>query len=592
MDGKSCLECMNPIVKLAASALPGEKKYILFAGAGVSKDAGIPTAWDLMLKTASLLYAADNEVTDSDIDLEKWFIESTYAQMGYSELVEKIYPKYPEQQDFLKQYLNYHEIGNAHRGIAELARRGIIRAIITTNFDHYIERALEEKGLETQVISTDEDLKNSEPLIHCRSVRIYKPHGDLGRGALKNTPKDLEELSPLMEKELIRVLSEHGVIVLGYSGRDKGIQKVFKERSYNYYPLFWANPSPPEGEIEVILKMKDYTYIPCTGAGQFIDDFLRLLERLKDLAPEPGLGPTISDLKYALSSSNEPIAPLYSEYLESILDDLERIRPDFSKFDEYDEAIVAQIKDGIPISCRFTEAALLASRYSSVDAINNIYDFFGNALKLDDVPEGYKDTDFDGYRFLVYEMFVSFIATLIKSDGWEIIGDILGRDLFFEREKGYNSKYVSFALISQYVKSLDEIRNKRLNLGRVSVMADFIKERFTQSQLSHIVIHKEFMEADYFLFIRTVCHKENLEYSRNIWWPRSCAFLKWPPRYLVKAESKRFLERIARATGFERNEEFVENLRKIYSVFAKAYFNPIAFDPLGNFDFSKIGTRG
>jgi len=39
---------MNPVVKLAASALPGEKKYVLFAGAGVSKDAGMPTAWDLM----------------------------------------------------------------------------------------------------------------------------------------------------------------------------------------------------------------------------------------------------------------------------------------------------------------------------------------------------------------------------------------------------------------------------------------------------------------------------------------------------------------------------------------------------------------
>ena len=29
---------------------------MLFAGAGVSKDAGMPTAWDLMLKTARLLY--------------------------------------------------------------------------------------------------------------------------------------------------------------------------------------------------------------------------------------------------------------------------------------------------------------------------------------------------------------------------------------------------------------------------------------------------------------------------------------------------------------------------------------------------------
>lgn len=193
---------MNPIVKLAASALPGEKKYVLFAGAGVSKDAGIPTAWDLMLKTASLLYAADNETIDSKINLEEWFTKSKYAQMEYSELIGKLYPSYPDQQEFLKGYLDKYEIGQAHRGIAELARRGIIRAIITTNFDHYIEKALAEKGLETQVISTDEDLQNSEPLIHCKSVRIYKPHGNLGHGALRNTPKDLKKIVPFDGKRI------------------------------------------------------------------------------------------------------------------------------------------------------------------------------------------------------------------------------------------------------------------------------------------------------------------------------------------------------------------------------------------------------
>jgi hypothetical protein len=584
---------MNLVVKLAASALPGEKKYIFFAGAGISKDAGIPTAWDLMLKTAGLLYAADSDVVDPNVNLEEWFIRSKYAQMEYSELIEKVYPNYPDQQNFLKEYLNNHEIGHAHRGIAELARRGIIRAVITTNFDHYIEKALEEKRLGTQVISTDEDLKNSEPLIHCKSVRIYKPHGDLGHGALKNTPKDLEKLSPLMERELTRVLSEHGVIVLGYSGRDKGIQKIFKERNYSYYPLFWVNPSPPEGEIEDVLKTRDYTYIPCTGAGQFIDDFLRLLERLKDLAPTIGSGPTISDLKYALSSSKEPIAPLYAEYLKNMFSELERTKPDFSKFAEYDEAIVAQIKEGIPISYRFIEAALLASKYGNVDAITAIYGFFASALKLYDIPDdfsgSYRSTDFDGYKFLVYEMFVSFIAALIKYDNWGIIGDILTDDLFLEKK--YDSKYVSFTRISSYVASLDEIRNKRLNLRRISVMGDLFKERFTQSELSQLVTHKDFLEADYFLFMRTVCHEDNLESLWNVWCPRSCVWLDGPPSYIVKAESKRFLEKIAKATGFEKSEEFVENFKRSHSVFTRYFSRGWKGDPLEHFDLNKIGTR-
>jgi len=192
---------MDPIVTLIANALPGEKKYILFAGAGVSKDAGVPTAWDLMIKTASFLRAADED--NSDDKIEDWFIKSKYSNMKYSQIMGNLFPKYPDQQAFLKQHLSNHDIGEAHKGIAELARRGIIRAIVTTNFDHYIEKALAEKGLDYQVITTDEDLTNSEPLIHCKCVRIYKPHGNLGQGVLRNTPRDLEQISSRMRKELV-----------------------------------------------------------------------------------------------------------------------------------------------------------------------------------------------------------------------------------------------------------------------------------------------------------------------------------------------------------------------------------------------------
>ncbi len=41
--------------------------------------------------------------------------------MKYSELIGEIYQSYPEQQSFLKQYLEAHEIGDAHKSIAELA---------------------------------------------------------------------------------------------------------------------------------------------------------------------------------------------------------------------------------------------------------------------------------------------------------------------------------------------------------------------------------------------------------------------------------------------------------------------------------------
>ncbi|WP_292393204.1 SIR2 family protein [Methanoculleus sp. UBA303] len=585
---------MNPIVKLAASALPGEKKYILFAGAGVSKDAGVPTAWDLMLKTAGMLYAAGHPETDQKIDLERWFTVSDYSKMQYADLIGALYPHYPDQQQFLEGYLNGHDIGEAHAAIAELARRGVIRAIITTNFDHYIERALEAINRDIQVISTEEDLENSEPLIHCKRIRVYKPHGTLGKGALKNTPADLERLSPLMREELIRILSEHGVIVLGYSGCDKGIVDIFKSRETSHYPLFWVDPRYPKGDIEEIFKDDRNIFIPCEGASQFINDFLHLQERIDELAPVIGQGPTISDLKVAFSSGKDPVAPLYLEYLSRIKADIERNYPDFSAHNEYDDAIVKQINASIPITYRFIEAVLLASRYKDKETLKTVYDYFGKLLELYDTPDGfvgsYRDSDFDGNKFLVYEMFVLFIAALIKYDNWSIVGQLLSEDLFVD--KTFSGGYRSFDRISAYLSSLDDLRNQRLHPSRrrTSITADLIKERYEGTQLGQLVTHRGFLDADYFLFLKTLCDRDELKLNR-VWRPQSCVYLNHVPNYVQKMESRMFLERFTPIIGLSDGDVLVQRIRGRHEAFEKFYPRSWVDNPLDYYNLNKLGTR-
>ena len=585
---------MNPLVTLTASALPGEKKYIVFAGAGISKDAGIPTSWDLMVKTASILYSSETDKIDSTIDLEKWFIDSKYSKISYSKIMELIYPKTADQQSFLRQFLGRYQVGKSHKGIAELVRRGIIRAIITTNFDNYIEKALEEIGLETQVISTIEDLRNSEPLIHCKAIRIYKPHGTLDRGLLKNTPKDLEKLNAHMEDELVKILSEHGVIILGYSGRDPSIIEVIKKQECKHYPSFWVNLNIPDGEIKEILDRKGYIFITCTGAGQFINDFISLQDKIKSLGPEVGKGPTINELEKLLSEKSELVLPTYKEFLKNIYNDLTSTKPDLSKFINIDEAIIDQIRNGKSITYSFIESVLLASKYNNLEAINSIYDYFGSALKLYDIPDGfsgkYNILEFDGYKFLIYEMFVGFIASLIKFDRWEKIGGLLSRDIFIEKRK---SKFVSVPYISQYVKSLDEIRDSRLKLNRISVTADMINDRFTQENLSELISHKEFLEADYFLFIRTLTHSKDLSSLRDVWCPRSCIYLNYPPGYIVKSESKSFANKIIEATGYNSYDLFFKELESRHNLFEEYFKQKFSFidSPLNGFDFTKIATK-
>ena len=152
-----------------------------------------------MLATASRLMAG--EQGDFNDNPETWFKKSQYSQLSYPELIGSLFTTAVEQQQFMREQLKAEKPGNAHRLAADLAQMGVIRCAITTNFDPLLEQAIEEAGLNVQVIANEDDLHDSEPLIHCKAFRVYKPHGTLGVGRIRNTPADLNQLSPEMEDE-------------------------------------------------------------------------------------------------------------------------------------------------------------------------------------------------------------------------------------------------------------------------------------------------------------------------------------------------------------------------------------------------------
>jgi SIR2-like domain len=588
----SGVENVNPIVQLAASALPGEKKYILFAGAGVSKDAGVPTAWDLMLETAKLLYCADGcSGSPSTSELSEWFLSSKYAATSYADLIGTVYPSHPEQQAFLARFLSGYKPGESHKLIAELVRREIIRAIVTTNFDSFIEQALEALQIPVQVISNDDDLEHSEPLIHCKAIRVYKPHGTLGRGALRNTPEDLKQLSKGMEDELVRVLGEHGVLIVGYSGSDPGILSVLEARRPNWYPLFWADPSKPTAAALQLIEARHYQYLPCTGASALLREYLQLVDRLGELAPAVGHGPTLYDLENSLKNGGPQVSAVWKDYVTALNDELEATRPDFSKFTDYDDAIVAQIERATATSIRFAEAAILAGRYSSEEAARTLYMNFGKLATYAELPEGFSGTfreaDFDGFKFVSYEMLVMLTAALMRYERWEILARILNERIFISRQR--ESEYVSFAHFSSFGESLDDLRNRRLKLNLVSVTGEMLNARFTKGRLAKLMEFKEVYEADYLLYLHSVVH-ETGESLWDTWAPRSVVYANYAPSFLAMAESGKFFRTLSLVCGIADIEEFKAKLAERFGLFARFFRRRNPFYRGFHFDTTRFGA--
>jgi hypothetical protein len=583
---------LPPLVKMATSAMPGEAKFVALAGAGLSKDAGLPTAWDLMLATAALLRTGED---DDGTNLQTWFLNSPYKDMKYSELIGGLFSTSAEQQAFIRERLRADKPGRAHALLAELARLKVIRCVITTNFDDLIERALTEAGLDVQVIANIEDLKHSEPLIHCKRFRVYKPHGTIGVGRLRNTPADLEKLSRSMESELVRVIRDHGLIVLGYSGQDESILRVFRGRRQHLYPTFWINPSAPPDTIPPLFGVEGgtFTHVPCTGASAVLTDLLGVYKKLAAIAPASGLPAEIVAVRDAVRGHRPDAAPAVRSFMASFINELKAAAPDFSQPGEHDEFLIQALERTKPLCAEFVSVAAAIAEMDNRPAATALYKGFGEILSLyrldPSVGGSYRDYYFDYYKFLGHELFVTFFAMLIREERWETVADLLGQGIFVANAAAYRADVMQFDEISQYIW-LFEHRSSRLGLNRTSLHADILKERHSEGDLAKLIPLGQFMESDYFLALRSVAQGGDDPF--NYWHPWSVLYMPPSgPRFILEAKARKYAERLLGPLGVKDIDGLRRVVGKLTDHLPHLFRGGLWFAPLSRFDLGEIGSR-
>ena len=149
---------IDPSQLLALSVEDRPGVYALLLGSGVSRSAGIPTGWDIVLDLIGRLAELEGGPCD-DTDLVSWYCQKYGREPEYSTLLDAIACTPEERQLLLRSYFEPNDLEReqglkqptaAHRAIARLAARGLVRVIITTNFDRLIETALRKQGLNPQ----------------------------------------------------------------------------------------------------------------------------------------------------------------------------------------------------------------------------------------------------------------------------------------------------------------------------------------------------------------------------------------------------------------------------------------------------------
>lgn len=234
--------------------------YAVLVGAGVSMGAGLPTAWDIVVDLArKLCYQVNPDRAEglTADNVEEWYVATYNVPLSYSGLLEQVAPTVHEREAVLRQYFEpQSDVSGtdtttrrflpsvAHESIADMMAAGVIRVVVTMNFDHLLEDALSARGIDPVIVRTDNDAAGLAPL-HTIQHLVVHLHGDYRDPAsMLNTGTELSGYELHMQHLLAQIVSSHGLIVAGWSAvHDHALRGILRRAHRRYYTAGWINPT-------------------------------------------------------------------------------------------------------------------------------------------------------------------------------------------------------------------------------------------------------------------------------------------------------------------------------------------------------------
>lgn len=337
---------MDELTSLAFSIYSNKGVYAILLGSGISRSSGIPTGWDIVIDLINKLALQQGAVIE---DAEKWFLDTFNESPDYSNILSKLVKTPTERVNLLKPYFepteeerenNLKEPTKAHRAIAQIAKNGYVKVILTTNFDRLLEKALEEVGITPQVICNVDDIDGAIPLVHA-DFTIIKINGDYLDCRFLNTKEELEDYPDKVKEYVLRVINEFGLITCGWSGKwDNGLRQIIRQSENRRFPAYFLYKKNCETELKELIDFRKGYALDIIDADSF---FVELNERLTALAQINSNHPLNKEIaiarlkKYIVKPEN---LILFNDLLE---DETKRVTNILSEFSAYSSVLNSKL---------------------------------------------------------------------------------------------------------------------------------------------------------------------------------------------------------------------------------------------------------
>ena len=195
--------------------------FSLLLGSGASKTSHVSTAEDMVNDWRRLLHRRTTDGKDYSawLDDQDWFDKDD----EYSLLFEQVFDQPSQRRVFIEESIKNGHPSWGYVYLTSLLSRRLFDVVFTTNFDDLINEAcyLYSEDLRPMVAAHDSAIQGIR--VTLGRPKIIKLHGDFLYDNIKNTLAELETLETNTKRKLNQFAQEYGLVVLGYSGRDRSV---------------------------------------------------------------------------------------------------------------------------------------------------------------------------------------------------------------------------------------------------------------------------------------------------------------------------------------------------------------------------------
>jgi hypothetical protein len=278
--------------------------------------------------------------------------------------------------------------------------------------------------------------------------------------------------------------------------------------------------------------------------------------------------------------------------LDALLKTIDGLEPKKPRDGGTVDDLIAGINNTQEAVAEFSKIAEAIAVMNDAESVFDLCHWFGRLFERYDLPDnfsgGYSEGDFDFFKFLGHETFVTLVSFLMREERWETLNRVLDEPIPTRvRNRGRGT--VNWEYASEYLPFIMSENSKR---ERVSLHADLLNQRHADGGgLATITPMDDLMDGDFFLFLLSRTLKDDAGYDRRYWRAWSCLYLKHAPIFVQRSVKSRFAQGVATALNLESVAAFKKLLAERGHEIRQLYSRSMFWDyPVGREDVNKIAT--